>query len=217
MQETVSSNSNWRKQKMQKRFTLLELLVVIAVIAILAAMLLPALNLVRDVAKKIKCTSNLEQTCIAFTMYSSENLDFIIPTYGFNGNADLCWYQRTMPFLLDNHNIMTCQQGEAYALAVPSGPNFTGTDTTGKICYMQPLNIGGQEAIGFKPHTLGQREGASATVNIMDNQKDFEIVSYQIATVEKWKSMIFRHVQRMNTSLIDSHMELLQQFTTLPA
>lgn len=56
-------------------FTLVELLVVIAIIIILAGILLPALNKVRDVAKRIKCTSNQRQVINAILQYTGDNND----------------------------------------------------------------------------------------------------------------------------------------------
>lgn len=56
-----------------KGFTLIELLVVIAVIAVLMAILMPALNIAREQARGIGCSSNQRTIGVAYTMYAGDN------------------------------------------------------------------------------------------------------------------------------------------------
>jgi prepilin-type N-terminal cleavage/methylation domain-containing protein/prepilin-type processing-associated H-X9-DG protein len=58
-------------------FTLIELLVVIAIIAVLMAILMPSLNIAREQARGIACSSNQKTLALAYIMYAGDNDDSV--------------------------------------------------------------------------------------------------------------------------------------------
>jgi prepilin-type N-terminal cleavage/methylation domain-containing protein/prepilin-type processing-associated H-X9-DG protein len=88
----------------RRGFTLVELLVVMAVIGILVALLLPAVQQVREAARRMQCGNNLKQIGLALHNYESAyhmwpaHSSFPIPGPGFQ-TARGSWITRLLPYI----------------------------------------------------------------------------------------------------------------------
>lgn len=88
----------------------MELLVVITIIALLAAMLMPAIGIVRKQALSTHCANNLKMLSLATQSYSNDNEGFI-PYYHDMG---LEWYDRINPYIDDTYQYRTFQGNNAF-------------------------------------------------------------------------------------------------------
>jgi prepilin-type N-terminal cleavage/methylation domain-containing protein len=66
-------NLNQESRRFLTGFTLIELLVVISIIALLMAILMPALNRVKNQARTIACQANLREWALIWHMYTTDN------------------------------------------------------------------------------------------------------------------------------------------------
>jgi len=200
---------------MERKFTLIELLVVIAIIAILASMLLPALNRARDVAKNIKCISNLKQLNTASLLYANENNDYLLPgsTTGYkfpDARMGYYWYQFATMYV--THGVFQCPSAQGASLyKVGNSQYFTDSSLgTFPISYISNASITGFLNIKQKILQYSKLTKPTICILMLDGNGSDLILGYQIAitSTSGYADRIFRHPgKRANMAMGDGHVE----------
>lgn len=107
-------------------FTLVELLVTISILAVLAALLLSAVNVVRDSARGIKCLSNLRQLGMVTAMFEQDN-DGRYPGGAQTASGSVSWHTILATEVLTGQGVSVGLFGGIRGMSCPSFTQSSGS------------------------------------------------------------------------------------------
>jgi len=173
----------------RKGFTLVELLVVIAIIGILIGMLLPAVQQVREAARRIQCANQMRQMTLGMLNYESAHSVFPPGTLpGATGNESddvnehaLCWSAVILPFVEQQAMADLIDQvtGNSVRFNLPYGN--TQIQTTVLPVFLCPSDTGGDfntrrnfAGTNVAPDGVAKRNYVGIWGNITDGNSNYD-------------------------------------------
>lgn len=191
------------RHRISMAFTLVELLVVIAIMLLLLSVLLPALGKARDMAKEVKCVSNLRNIGQVQQVYAQDYNGYATPRYDDpatpSGNS---WQGilRNLNYLpaIKNESVFKCP-------LISYGDNLTSNSIIARQGYgMQARNF------GFWPENLFKVSSPSTYILVGDVRHAFNDygswVWYNDAATNLHK-LHTRHSNKCIVVLGDGHVE----------
>jgi prepilin-type N-terminal cleavage/methylation domain-containing protein/prepilin-type processing-associated H-X9-DG protein len=141
----------------RRGFTLIELLVVIAIIGVLIALLLPAVQKVREAANRMKCSNNLKQLALAVHNYHDVEGHFPVNSgISLSLNAtNWSWLARLLPYI-EQDNLY--RQGNIPTATLASCPDVIRVQIKTFLCPTDPFSNSGPRTDEFNinPAPVGQ-------------------------------------------------------------
>ena len=157
------------KSRARSAFTLVELLVVIAIIGILIGMLLPAVQQVREAARRVECSNNCRQIGLAALNFESANMrfpsiNFEVPRFDIEAASN--WIA-LMPFMEQE----ALQRAIYQVTADTSGNNRSTGWVLGCDAYSEPVS--GKVEFDTPPSLLCPSMDTAEFVSDVEGQRVF--------------------------------------------
>lgn len=128
---------------MKRGFTLIELLVVIAIIGVLVALILPAVQSVREAARKAQCSNNLKQIGIALHNYHETNKCFPVGDNVVTNGAGYSFWVGILPYMEKNTLFKQMDMTGGFVGTpinnLQNGPLLDGLTIDWMLCPSSPL------------------------------------------------------------------------------
>lgn len=200
-------------------FTLTELITCMAIICAVSALILPALKSAITRTRSAKCTGNLRQLSVAFSLYSADNDGRLPQSWVVDSNGpDNNWWYRVNPYTGATPMTFDWSSIKARSLQVPYRcPETTGVDNTVPVnpwVSYKMSSIYREKTSGWTPKVevgcpRARVSNSSVALLLAEGRMTPDFDSYASNLVSA--GLRYPHNGKLNALFLDGHIETLTE------